>query len=114
MPRTPLVPSEYRAMWIIALFDLPMKTKEQKKRYTRFRHGLLRLGFTMIQFSIYVQYCTSEEAAETKRRKVRFSLPREGQVRLLSVTDKQFARMEIYQGETPRAPESEPSQLTFF
>jgi len=108
------MPSEYKAMWLLALFDLPVKTKDQRKRYSRFRTGLLRLGFTMVQFSIYAQYCPSEEAAETKRRTIRSDLPGEGQVRLLAVTDKQFAKMEIFQGRTPTAPESEPQQLTFF
>jgi CRISPR-associated protein Cas2 len=106
--------SGYRGMWLFALFDLPVKSKEQRKRYTRFRKTLIKAGFMMLQYSVYAQYCTSEEASEAKRRRVREELPDEGQVRLVSITDKQFGSMEVFLGKREGVPEEEPRQLTFF
>ena len=41
-------------MWIIVLFDLPTDTIQARKHYTRFRKFLLEDGFTMMQYSVYM------------------------------------------------------------
>lgn len=40
--------SEFRAMWLFALFDLPVETKELRREYVSFRKALLREGFVML------------------------------------------------------------------
>jgi CRISPR-associated protein Cas2 len=106
--------SGYRGMWLFALFDLPVVTKEQRRAYTRFRKGLLENGFTMLQFSVYAQYCPSEEASLAKRHVIRQSLPHEGQIRLVSITDKQFASQEVFLGKTRGGPEEPLGQGLLF
>lgn len=101
-------------MWLFALFDLPVGTKEQRRAYTRFRKKLLELGFTQLQYSVYAQYCTSEDASVAKRSVVRNALPHEGQVRLLSVTDKQFASQEVFLGRSSEEPEEPLGQGLLF
>ena len=101
-------------MWLFALFDLPVNTRKARKRYAQFRTLLVREGFSMLQFSVYARYCDGEEAAETHRKRIRKALPPEGHVRLLSVTDRQFGRMENFVGKNPTFPESKPSQLVLF
>lgn len=101
-------------MWLFALFDLPVKTRDQRRRYSRFRKVLIRYGFSMLQYSVYAQYCQSEDASLAKRRQVRTTLPDEGQVRLVSITDKQFSAMEIYLGKKNSSPEEPPGQLFLF
>jgi CRISPR-associated protein Cas2 len=101
-------------MWLFALFDLPVTTKQARKEYAQFRKALLREGFTMLQFSVYARYCESDEAAEVYRRRVRRALPPEGQVRVVSVTDRQFGKMETYVGKSRKRPEAEPPQLVLF
>ena len=101
-------------MWLFALFDLPVKEKEQKRAYTRFRKCLLELGFTRLQYSVYAQYCASEEASLAKRRRIRTELPFEGQVRLVSVTDRQFGSMEIFLGKNRGEPEEPLGQGLLF
>lgn len=103
-----------RAMWLFALFDLPMQTKAERREYARFRKTLIEAGFTRLQFSVYAQFCSSEEASAARRRRVRFALPPEGQVRLVSVTDRQFADMEVFLGETADEPEKPPDQMLLF
>ena len=101
-------------MWLFALFDLPVGSKFQRRAYTRFRKKLLEQGFTKLQYSVYAQYCPSEDASLAKRRVVRDALPEEGQVRLVSITDKQFGAMEIFLGKLPDEPESPLGQGLLF
>lgn len=58
MPRRPKQEaralSAYRIVWIMALFDLPVGTKPERTRATKFREFLLDEGFTMMQFSCYI------------------------------------------------------------
>jgi CRISPR-associated protein Cas2 len=106
--------SEYRGMWTFALFDLPVTTKAARKRYAAFRHYLLKEGFSMMQFSVYVRYNGTEESTQAMRRRVRAEIPPNGHVRLLSVTDHQFGKMEIYYGKKPQEPEEPPRQTLLF
>ncbi|MGE0347598.1 MAG: CRISPR-associated endonuclease Cas2 [Gemmatimonadales bacterium] len=106
--------SGYRGMWMFAMFDLPVTTKEARKRYARFRAALLRRGFTMLQFSVYARHCASESSAEGIRDDVRAVLPPDGQVRLLAVTDRQFGKMEVYVGKKRQRTEDPPTQFMLF
>src|SRR5690606_17027170 len=45
--------SGYRLMWMMAMFDLPVLTKPERKRAADFRKFLLDQGFEMVQFSVY-------------------------------------------------------------
>jgi CRISPR-associated protein Cas2 len=112
--RQPLPFSEYRSMWMLAMFDLPVITKEARKRYARFRAALLKRGFTMLQFSVYARQCSSEEFAEGVRADVRAVLPPDGQVRLLGVTDRQFGKMEVFFGRKRKPTEDPPAQFMLF
>ena len=106
--------SEYRAMWLFTMFDLPVGTKKARREYTRFRKALLKEGFTMLQYSIYARYCASDEAADAYRGRIRAILPPAGQVRLLAVTDRQFGKMHVYFGKNSRPVEDPPAQLMLF
>ena len=106
--------SVYRSLWLIAMFDLPVETPENKRNYTRFRKGLLKDGFMMLQYSIYARYLPSEEAADSHRNTIRAIIPPLGQVRLMTVTDHQFGKMEVFYGRKPREREEIPDQILLF
>ncbi len=106
--------SGFRAVWLFALFDLPVATKKDRRNYTRFRKALLREGFMMLQFSVYARYCRSEETAVWFRERIYGDLPPKGQVRLLSVTDKQFGKMEVFFGPETTPVEEPPLQFELF
>jgi CRISPR-associated protein Cas2 len=106
--------SGYRAMWLLVMFDLPVKTKPQRKAATGFRKNLLRDGFWMLQFSVYARPCPSEENAEVHHSRVKRWIPNEGSVRILSITDAQFGRMKCFLGPIPIPTEGMPRQLTLF
>ena len=101
-------------MWLLAMFDLPVETPENRRHYVRFRAALLKDGFMMLQYSVYARYLASEEAAEVHRKIVRAVLPPLGQVRLLAITDHQFGKMEVYHGKKARKAEPAPPQLMLF
>ena len=84
-------------MWIMVFFDLPTETKTEKKNYTDFRKRLVRDGFTMFQFSIYVRHCASRENSYIHANRVKKLLPPKGHIGILSVTDKQFKEIELFQ-----------------
>ena len=106
--------SGYKGMWLFAAFDLPVDTRDARRAYTRFRKSLLREGFTMLQYSVYARYCPGEESSDATRRHVRIELPDEGRVRLFSITDRQFEKMEVFDGKTREKVEDPPPQLMLF
>ena len=114
MPRHGLALSGYKAMWLFAMFDLPVDEKELRREYAKFRKTLLKQGFTMLQYSVYVHYVRSEETEDVYRKHVQAALPSHGQVRLISVTDRQFEKMEIYVGKKRKKVEDPPLQLMLF
>lgn len=114
MPRHEHALSGYRAMWLFAMFDLPVDKPELRREYTQFRKALLKEGFSMLQFSVYAHYVRSEESEEVYRRRVAMVLPSHGQVRLISITDRQFEKMEVYVGQKRKKVEDPPHQLMLF
>src|SRR5215510_6873984 len=88
--------SEYRIMWVMVFFDLPTETKKEKKIASDFRTKLVKDGFTMFQFSIYLRHCASRENADVHIKRVKALLPEKGYVGILCVTDKQFGAMELF------------------
>jgi len=101
-------------MWSFAIFDLPVLSKADKRCYSHFRKILLAEGFLMLQFSVYARYCESRENMKTLMRRIRSELPPHGEVRFLSVTDKQFADMTVYNGRKYGKPEDKPQQMMLF
>jgi len=67
-------------MWVFVHFDLPTETKADRKNYTDFRKNIMRDGFAMLQFSIYVRHCSSRENAEVHKKRVKKWLPPKGDV----------------------------------
>lgn len=106
--------NQYRIMWVLVLFDLPTETKQERKQYTIFRKKLIKDGFAMFQFSIYIRNCPSRENAEVHVRRVKSFLPPKGQIGILSITDKQFGEMEIFISKKSTAKPPIYQQLQLF
>ena len=101
-------------MWILVFFDLPTETKKDRKNYARFRKELLKDGFTMFQFSIYIRHCSSRENRNVHIKRVKRFIPEKGTVGILSITDKQFGMMQIYEGRKRTEGFVEPHQMELF
>ncbi|HFA47477.1 MAG TPA: CRISPR-associated endonuclease Cas2 [Bacteroidetes bacterium] len=102
-------------MWLFVLFDLPTNTKKERKAASSFRKKLLKDGFSMMQYSIYIRHCPSRENAAVHLRRIRTFLPDRGFVSVLKVTDKQFGDIENFWGKSSTKPKQDPPpQLELF
>lgn len=86
-------------MRMLVFFDLPMVTKAEKRRYVLFRRFLLNDGYDMLQFSVYGRIVNGMDAQEKHMARLESHLPPVGSVRVLVVTEKQFASMRTLVGE---------------
>ena len=106
--------SEFRAMWVMVMFDLPVTDKIARRNYSRFRKYLVGEGFIQLQYSVYAKFCASRPNAEKYYRYIGEIVPPEGYVRLLMVTDKQFGDMVSFYGKSVQEVEKQPEQLLLF
>ncbi len=104
----------YQTMWTLVMYDLPTESKKQRKAAGKFRKDLLKDGFDMFQFSMYVRHSTSNENAYVHKSRVKKALPESGKVGILQVTDKQFASMELYFGTKAQELPQVSQQLELF
>ncbi len=104
----------YRILWVLVLFDLPTETKAQRKIYANFRKNILKDGFQMFQFSIYMRHCSSRENADVHIKRVKKILPEKGHIGIMCVTDKQFGMMEIFYGQSATNVPPPIQQLEMF
>ena len=68
----------------------------------------------MMQYSVYYRHCVSTEHAQVHINHLSAEVLVEGEVRFITITDKQFGKMKIFQGEKSPEPENVPAQLEFF
>ena len=96
------------------MFDLPVDTGAARRAYTRFRQGLLQDGFTRMQYSVYTRHGASRENANVHLKRVERAVPDDGEVRVITITDKQYERMRVFWGKTRQPAEAAPRQLELF
>ena len=85
-------------MRMIVFFDLPMTSKKEVKTYTQFRKYLIKSGFSMMQFSIYCKVFNNVEATNAYLKILKKNVPMHGQIRIMTVTEKQYNDIEIIIG----------------
>lgn len=85
-------------MRILVFFDLPVVSKAERRAYTLFRRFLLNDGYDMIQFSVYGRILNGTDAETKHMKRLVDNLPPAGSVRVLTVTEKQFASMKMLVG----------------
>lgn len=86
-------------MRMIVFFDLPTETAEDRRNYRKFRNGLVKNGFIMMQESVYCKLLMNNTADQYVREAVKKMKPPKGIVQLLTITEKQFSGIEYLTGE---------------
>ncbi len=86
-------------MRILLFYDLPFDNKADTKQYTKFRNNLLKLGYTLIQYSVYSRVVQTKSMVEQHINKVKKILPINGSVRAIVLTERQYNDMYILRGE---------------
>lgn len=89
---------KYKIMRMLCMFDLPIEQAEEKRAYREFRKNLIKEGFIMIQYSVYVRTCPSREYGVRLEKRIRKFAPPKGNVRLISITEKQYEDMKLIVG----------------
>ena len=85
-------------MRIIVFFDLPTETLEERRNYSRFRKFLIRSGFVMMQESVYSKIAMNQNSADLIAETVRKNKPPAGLVQMLTITEKQYSKIEFLIG----------------
>lgn len=104
----------YHIMWLFVFFDLPVTKKKERKAAAKFRKVLLKDGFTMMQFSVYIRHCASKESSGVHTKRVCSFIPEKGQVSILSITDKQYGNILNYWGKKEDPMPEGPKQMELF
>lgn len=86
-------------MRVVVFFDLPVETSAEKRAYRLFRKFLIKNGFIMVQNSVYSKLALNSTVADLIMNKVRQNKPPSGIVQMLSITEKQYSRMEYVIGD---------------
>lgn len=81
-------------------FDLPVAEPAQRRAYSQFRKFLVQDGFFMMQESVYCKICPNQLGANALIEHIKKHGPKEGIVQVLTITEKQFARIEMIVGDS--------------
>lgn len=103
----------YRYMRMILMFDMPTDTADERKAYRKFRKFLLSEGFIMHQFSVYSKLLLNSSANKAMIDRLQANNPKKGSITLLTVTEKQFARMIYLNGERNTSVANSDKRLVF-
>lgn len=87
-----------RYMRLLVFFDLPVTTREKRRIYTLFRRFLIQDGYDMIQWSVYGRMVNGMDDSEKHMKRLADNLPKEGSIRCLQISEKQFANMKLLVG----------------
>ena len=85
-------------MRVLVFFDLPVITDEIRRAYRNFRKFLLKNGFVMLQESVYSKLALNTTAVNAIVDNVHKNKPEEGLIQLLTVTERQYQKMDIIIG----------------
>lgn len=108
------MPQAEEPVWCMVMFDLPVLTKEQRRQANGFRNLLLDNGYQRAQYSVYVRFSPSVHSILPTLGIIRGALPPGGEVRIIFVTDHQWAKALRFADDTEISQERAPAQLTIF
>lgn len=91
--------SDYRKMRAIILFDLPSVEKQDMANNQRFIKKLKKIGFYMLQFSVYTKVLINQSEYDRIIKKVKQIILNKGNIIILKLTDKQYNDMIYLNGE---------------
>ena len=85
-------------MRMICMFDLPSDKSQEQRIYRTFRKNLIKEGFIMIQYSVYMRTCPNRDYCKRLEKRIQKFIPEKGNIRLLVITEKQYDDMKIFIG----------------
>ncbi|NEG89098.1 CRISPR-associated endonuclease Cas2 [Bifidobacterium aerophilum] len=101
-------------MWCLVMFDLPVKTKQQRNAATDFRNMLLDMGYGMVQYSVYARYTPTQAGNRATVQMIKAALPAQGYVRVLHVSDHQWSSALRFSNSEQLDDAETPELFTLF
>jgi len=98
-------------MRLIVLFDLPVRTKPDRRSYQQFHKFLISDGYVMMQFSVYTRVTNGLDGMQKHLARLKANLPCKGSVRAMTVTEKQYESMLFLVGKPTTQEKTVASQL---
>lgn len=89
----------WRIVWSISVFDLPTKTRRERKSYAKYRKALLSDGYMMFQYSVYLKHFPTYNQARAEADRLGEFVPDNGKVSFFFLTDKQYGATKSYYGK---------------
>lgn len=92
--------SVYKYMRIIVMYDVPNNNSEENKEYTKFRKLLIKNGYSMMQFSVYIKCLNVKTKFKSEVKKISKFVPSQGNIRIMTITEKQFQDIIFLNGDS--------------
>lgn len=86
-------------MRLILIYDLPVTDEENRKIYSRFHRNIIRLGFYMLQYSVYSKVIQNDTSMKQYLYKLERVVPKVGNIVVLKITEKQYQDMIYLRGD---------------
>ena len=77
-------------MRLILMYDLDISDSDRIKEYHKFHKHIISRGFVMMQFSVYIRAINSITKKNYEVNAIKKYLPKNGNVRIFAITDKQY------------------------
>jgi CRISPR-associated protein Cas2 len=105
----------WRIMWVIAMFDVPVGTVDQRRAYQHLHDFLLKENFVRHQYSVYLRHLPTMAVANAQIARVRPWIPDGGHVTFFLLTDKQYGMTREFFGwrQMKKKPDA-PQQVELF
>jgi CRISPR-associated protein Cas2 len=87
-------------MRTLLFFDLPVLTSNNRRDYRKFVKMVKKAGFYRLQESVFVKMSLDISAANNTINNIKKTLPPDGNIFCITITEKQFAEMQILLGES--------------
>ncbi len=92
----------YKQMRLILIYDLPTVEEEDRKISQRFSKDIKRLGFNMLQYSVYTKVLQNDTSYKQNIIRLNKIIPKKGSIIVFKVTEKQFQDMQYLTGTMNR------------
>lgn len=83
----------YKQMRVLLIYDLPMVNDSDRVVYNRFHNNIKKIGFYMIQYSVYTKVIQNESSFIQRCDQIKKIIPDRGNIIILKITEKQYQNM---------------------
>jgi CRISPR-associated protein Cas2 len=104
----------YRIMWTLVMYDLPTETKKNARRPPNSEKIYYEIGLTCFNLACILGTAPAAKTHMYIKTVLLKSLPAQGKIGILQITDKQFGEMEIFYGKKEQKLPEVSQQLELF